>query len=93
MANFVQNSLGLTPPRFHLGEAIASEWIDEEGATHRDRGVIVGVFLAPPGFAPGWWYVVNLSHAAGCPWLTIPHREELHESDLQLDEVNQMEQR
>ena len=83
MASFVQNSLGLEPPKFPIGSRVSSLWSDENDNLRCDVGYVVGIFPAPKNWTAGWWYVVRLDQIDGCSWLTLPHDDECHESELQ----------
>lgn len=84
MASFVQNQLGLEPPRFPIGASVRSAWIDETGRQRIDHGLVVGIFPAPAGWLGGWWYVVRLPSIEGCWWLDLPYDDQIHEADLEL---------
>lgn len=86
--SFVQNSLGLEPPKFAIGDRVRSVWVDGLGGTRIDCGNVVGVFPAPDGFLAGWWYVVRFDVLTGCEWMPRPCDDDIHESDLELQPEN-----
>lgn len=83
MASFVQNSLGLEPPKFPIGSRVLSRWVDEFDQAHEDAGIVIGIFPAERDWLEGWWYVLRLDKVQGCDWLTLPCDDIRHESDIQ----------
>lgn len=88
LSNFFSIQIETTPPRFPLGVRVDSVWIDECGQLRRDKGVIVGIFPAPPRWRPGWWYVVRFYELVAQDWVILPIEEDCHEGELELTQMD-----
>ncbi|NET39945.1 MAG: hypothetical protein F6K19_49675, partial [Cyanothece sp. SIO1E1] len=50
---------GVPSPRFRLFQTVVVRCQVEEGFETADRGQVIGMMWAPPGYEPGWWYYVQ----------------------------------
>lgn len=71
-------------PRFSIGQDVAMQVCVDNEPARKYVGVIAGLEWNKPGTEPGWIYHIDWWEMPDCHWLPIPHRDEAHESELEL---------
>ncbi|NET37806.1 MAG: hypothetical protein F6K19_38340 [Cyanothece sp. SIO1E1] len=75
---------GIPSPRFRLFQQVVVR-CQVEGFATADRGEIIGVMWAPPGYARAWWYQVRyLNGVTGAACLGTSYVDEVAEYELYL---------
>lgn len=72
------------PPKFVLGQRVKATWTGEDGQIFTDTGVVIGLTIDPEWWQwTGWIYWVRWLDLPSSPFLSAPHVEEAHETDLE----------
>lgn len=86
---WLESILTIPLPRFRLGQGVELNWMNDDGVHHCERGIVQGLEWNPPHWEGGEWiyYIDWTSFSPAQEWLTLPHRGECRESELQALEV------